>query len=196
MKLVVATQNVGKLREFRRVLEPFGFELFSARELGFADEVEETGSSFRENAKIKAQAVCRALGLPAVADDSGLCVDALGGRPGIYSARYAGEDTSYPEKIRLLLQELSSHGKADRGAAFWCAICLCFPDGHLIEAEGSVRGQIGFRPLGSNGFGYDPVFYYHGRSFAQLSDQEKDAVSHRGNALRALKRVLAAGSKQ
>lgn len=152
--------------------------------------VEETGTTFAENAFLKADAVHERTGLAAVADDSGLCVDALDGAPGVYSARYAGEETPYPEKISRLLGELEGVPEERRTARFVAHICYIGADGARIDAEGTCEGKIGWEPRGDGGFGYDPIFYVGDRSFAELSAEEKDAVSHRGKALRELARKL------
>lgn len=182
MKFVIATGNEGKVREFKRILEPMGFEAVSMKELGLALEVEETGKTFAENARLKAGAACKAAGLPAIADDSGLCVDALGGAPGVYSARYSGLGDD--ENNQKLLRELADVPDGERTARYVCAICCCFPDGTFLTAEESCEGKIGYALSGSQGFGYDPLFYVGGRSFGQYSGEEKDAISHRGKALR------------
>lgn len=182
MKFVIATGNEGKVREFKRILEPMGFEAVSMKELGIELEVEETGKTFAENARLKAGAACRAAGLAAIADDSGLCVDALGGAPGIYSARYSGLGDD--ENNQKLLRELADVPDEKRTARYVCAICCCFLDGTVLTAEQSCEGKIGYALSGSQGFGYDPLFYVDGRSFGQYGDGEKDAISHRGKALR------------
>ncbi|WP_040197497.1 XTP/dITP diphosphatase [Candidatus Soleaferrea massiliensis] len=184
MKFVIATQNQGKLKEFKRILTPLGIEVLSQKEAGVDLDVEETGTTFRENAFLKADAVCKASGLPAIADDSGLCVDYLSGAPGVYSARYAGEGASDDKCIAKLLQALDGVPKSERGAHFACHICAVFPDGGRLDAEGRCMGAIGYEKRGDGGFGYDPVFMVEDRSFSELSDSEKDAVSHRGRALR------------
>ncbi|MBQ3242906.1 MAG: RdgB/HAM1 family non-canonical purine NTP pyrophosphatase [Oscillospiraceae bacterium] len=182
MKIVIATGNSGKLREFRRILEPMGFEVVSMKELGLTLDVEETGVTFAENARIKAESVCRLSSLPAIADDSGLCVDALGGGPGVYSARYSGMgDDANNEK---LLRELQGVPYEKRTGRYACAICCLFPNGDELTAEGYCEGVIGFELSGNHGFGYDPLFYVGERSFGQYGDEEKDAISHRGKALR------------
>ncbi len=182
MKFVIATGNEGKVREFKRMLEPMGYEAVSMKELGLSLDVEETGETFAENARLKAGAACQAAGLPAIADDSGLCVDALGGAPGVYSARYSGLGDD--ENNQKLLQELAGVPDGERTARYVCAICCCFPDGTCLTAEESCEGKIGYELSGRQGFGYDPLFYVDGRSFGQYSDEEKDAISHRGKALR------------
>lgn len=186
MKIVAATTNKHKLAEFRRILAPAGIEVVSMAEAGCVLDVAETGSTFMENAEIKARALFVATGLPSLADDSGLCVDALNGAPGIFSARYGGEDMPHNEKIRLLLNELEGVPAEERTARFVAAIYCILDDGHIITCEGKVEGKIGFEPRGSEGFGYDPIFMVGTRSFAEHSDTEKDALSHRGKALREL----------
>ncbi|MDD3192337.1 MAG: RdgB/HAM1 family non-canonical purine NTP pyrophosphatase [Oscillospiraceae bacterium] len=182
MKLVIATGNEGKVREFKRILEPMGFEVSSLKEMGLVLDVEETGETFLENARTKAEAACRLTGLAAIADDSGLCVDALDGAPGVYSARYSGEgDDGNNQK---LLRELRDVPPPKRTGRYACAICCTFPDGEELTAEGTCEGIIGYELSGSRGFGYDPLFYVGERSFGQYGDEEKDAISHRGKALR------------
>lgn len=182
-KFVLATHNPGKLREMAAILEKFGIEVVMPSDLGIAVDVEETGETFAENAMLKAKAVCAASGLPAIADDSGLCVDALNGGPGVYSARYGGEELDDQGRYRLLLS--SMRGAATRNAHFTCAIACAFPDGRTLTAEGRCDGTIAFAPMGEHGFGYDPVFFLPERrkTFAQLTEEEKSAVSHRGKAL-------------
>ena len=184
MEIIVATRNQGKMREFARILEEFGCTVIGMEEAGVDMEIEEDGSTFGENATIKAMTIHKVTGKPAISDDSGLCVDYLDGRPGVYSARYQGEDTPYPEKIAALLAELKDAAPEERTARFTSAICFVGEDStpHLFEA--SCEGTIGYECRGENGFGYDPIFYVGERSFAQLSGEEKDAMSHRGKALR------------
>lgn len=184
MKLVLASDNKNKLREFRTLFDGFGIELLSKAEAGCTEEVEETGETFAENARIKAEAVMRATHLPAVADDSGLCVDALGGAPGVYSARYTGCHTDTDiDRYELLLRNLD--GRTDRSARFVCALCCVFPNGDVLAAEAACEGDILKAPRGENGFGYDPIFQPEGfeRSMAELTMEEKNAISHRGKAL-------------
>ena len=188
--IIIATHNPGKLAEFRRMLAPLGYEAVSADEAGCPDEIEENGATFAENAILKAKAVCEAAGLPAMGDDSGLCVDALGGGPGVYTARYAGEHGTPEMCIEKLLRALDGVPVEERGAYFACAIALCYPGGGLLLAEGRCDGSIAFQKDGGGGFGYDPIFLYEGRSFAALSPEEKDAVSHRGIALRKIAELL------
>ena len=184
MKFVLATQNPKKLQEMAGILANLGVEIVSQQELGVKVEVEETGTTFAENAMLKAQAVMQATGLPAIADDSGLCVKALNGAPGVYSARYGGEGLDDAGRCRLLLSNL--RGQTDRSADFQTAIACVFPDGRTLTAEGSCHGAIAFVPMGSEGFGYDPVFLVPElrKTFAQLSTEEKAGISHRGKALR------------
>ena len=191
MKICAATGNAGKLRELRRILEAQGHEVVSQKELGITIEPEETGTTFAENAMLKAKAICAASGLPAIADDSGLCVDALNGGPGVYSARYGGEELDDRGRYTLLLQNM--RGQTTRAAHFACAIACAFPDGKTLTAEGRCDGAIAFAPLGEGGFGYDPVFLVpeKGKTFGQLTAEEKGAISHRGKALRAFSEKLA-----
>ena len=186
MKLILASNNANKLKEFRSLVADLDIELLSQKEAGCDFEVEETGTTFEENAYLKASAVTEATGIAAVADDSGLCVDALGGEPGIYSARYGlGHAASDEERYRYLLQKME--GVEDRSARFVCCICCTFPDGSVIRSRGACEGEILLAPKGQNGFGYDPVFHplCLDKSMAELSPEEKNAISHRGKALRA-----------
>jgi XTP/dITP diphosphohydrolase len=197
--LVVATRNRGKTKEFREAFAALGVEVRDLNETNGVPEIEETGATFAENAYIKAKAAAERLGLPVLADDSGLCVDALGGAPGVYSARYAGERASDVDNIAKLLRELDASGAkpapapggpASYGAGrFVCALALYSPArGSRLEAEGSVDGWILSEPRGTGGFGYDPIFWLpeFGRTMAELAPEEKNAVSHRGRALRQL----------
>ncbi len=184
MKLVLASKNAHKLVEMRDILSQLGVEVVLESEVGVDVDVEETGATFEENAFLKARAVMEASGLPAIADDSGLCVDALNGAPGIYSARYGGVDSDQA-RYRLLLENL--RGAGARTAHFHTAIVCCFPNGDRLDAAGDCFGTIAYAPQGDNGFGYDPVFFVPElrKTFAQLTPEEKNAISHRGNALRA-----------
>lgn len=186
MKFVIATHNKHKLQELQRILTPLGIEAVTAD----LSEVEETGTTFAENACLKAKAACKETGLPAVADDSGLEVDALDGRPGVYSARYAGEGATDAQRIEKLLGELSEVPAEKRGARFVSAICCVFPNGDILRAEGECPGSIAFVPAGEDGFGYDPIFLCGEKTFAQMTATEKDAVSHRGKALEKFNLVL------
>lgn len=189
-QFVLATHNPGKLEEMRAILSALGVEVLSPAEAGASIEVEETGATFAENALLKAKAVCAAAGLPAIADDSGLCVDALNGGPGVYSARYGGEELDDRGRCMLLLS--SMRGQTTRAAHFSCAVACAFPNGDVLTAEGRCDGAIAFAPLGTGGFGYDPVFLVpgKGKTFGQLSAEEKSAVSHRGKALAAFAEKL------
>ena len=184
-KFVLATHNPGKLAEMKAILSGLGVEVVSPAEAGVEVDVEETGTTFAENAMLKAKAICAAAGLPAIADDSGLCVDALNGGPGVYSARYGGEELDDRKRRLLLLR--NRRGQTTRAAHFTCAVACAFPDGDTLTAEGRCDGAIAFAPLGEGGFGYDPVFLIpeKGKTFGQLSPEEKSAISHRGKALAA-----------
>ena len=184
MRFVLATHNPGKLREMGEILKDFGIEVVSPRDLGITVDVEETGTTFVENAMLKAKAICKAANLPAIADDSGLCVDALNGAPGVYSARYGGEGLDDKGRYMLLLSSL--RGAPTRAAHFACAVACAFPNGDTLTAEGRCDGSIAYAPLGEGGFGYDPVFLLPGtgKTFGQLTQEEKSAVSHRGRALK------------
>ncbi|HXL68129.1 MAG TPA: RdgB/HAM1 family non-canonical purine NTP pyrophosphatase [Xanthobacteraceae bacterium] len=186
-RVVIATHNPGKLKEMRELLLPHGVEAVAASELGLV-EPEETGSSFAENARIKAVAAARAAKLPAFADDSGLVVEALGGAPGIHSARWAGPDRNFGRAMRVIGEKLKGQGATDparRRAAFVAALCLAWPDGHMEEFEGRVDGTIADAPRGSEGFGYDPIFLPDGftRTFGEMSAEEKHGLPPRGQGL-------------
>jgi len=193
VKLLVATKNKGKLREFQKIMEDLGLTLVSPDTLGLELSLVEDGATFTENAAMKARAYAEASGLPTLADDSGLEVDALGGRPGVLSARYAGEGASDAERRRRLLAELAGVPDAERIARFRCAMALVW-NGALYVTEGSVEGMIAREERGSGGFGYDPVFVVPelGRTMAELAADEKNAISHRGKAARAMRAVLMA----
>lgn len=190
-KFVLATHNPGKLAEMGAILSGLGVEVVSPADLGITVDVEETGSTFAENAMLKAKAICAAAGLPAIADDSGLCVDALNGGPGVYSARYGGEGLDDKGRYMLLLN--SMRGQTTRKAHFACAIACAFPNGDELTAQGQCDGAIAFAPMGEGGFGYDPVFLVpeKGKTFGQLTAEEKSAISHRGKALRDFSEKLA-----
>ena len=182
-KFVLATHNPGKLKEMGAILARFGVEVVSPKDLGLTVDVEETGTTFAENAMLKAKAICAAAKLPAIADDSGLCVDALNGGPGVYSARYGGEGLDDKGRYMLLLNSL--RGQSTRTAHFTCAIACAFPNGDTLTAEGRCDGTIAYAPMGEGGFGYDPVFFVPElkKTFGQLTAEEKSAISHRGRAL-------------
>ena len=188
MKVVLASRNPHKLVEISRITQKFGMELVLQSELGVDIDVEETGTSFEENSYLKARAVMEATGLPALADDSGIAVDALNGEPGIYSARY-GFDESLDDwgRLQLLLKNTENVPDGQRQAQFVCVITLVTPEGKVIQARGEVHGELLRAPAGERGFGYDPIFYYppFGKSLAEVSAEEKNQVSHRANALRA-----------
>ena len=190
MKLVLASKNQKKLVEMNDILSRLGVQVCSEAEAGVDVEVEETGTTFEENSLLKARAVMEASGMPAIADDSGLCVDALGGAPGVYSARYGGEGLDDRGRTRLLLENL--RGQMTRTAKFVSVITCCFPNGDVLSARGESQGTIAYAPMGEGGFGYDPVFFVPGlkKTFAQLTPEEKNAISHRGRALRAFQEKL------
>lgn len=191
MKFIIATNNPQKLIELERILSPLGINAVSPKDERIClEDVEENGSTFMENSFIKADAACKKTGLPAIADDSGICVDALNGEPGIYSARFAGENATDIDKNNLILKRLENTPESDRGAHYTCAVTCVFPNGDKIQVEGKCFGRIAYEPDGDGGFGYDPIFLYNGVSFGKVSADEKDKVSHRGNALRMFKAEL------
>ena len=187
MKVVLASKNKHKLVEISQITEKFGFELVLQSELGVDIDVEETGTTFEENSFLKAEAVMKATGLPALADDSGIAVDALNGEPGIYSARY-GFDESLDDwgRLQLLLKNTEHVPDGQRQAQFVCVITMVTPEGQTIQARGEIHGELTREARGENGFGYDPIFYYPplGKTTAELSSEEKNQVSHRANALK------------
>lgn len=187
MKLVLASKNAHKLIEMQAILTDHGVEVVLEGDVGVDIDVEETGATFEENALLKAKAVMEATGLPAVADDSGLCVDALNGAPGIYSARYGGEEIGDTGRYKLLLENM--RGMLDRRCKFVSCICACFPNGDTVTARGECHGTLAYAPKGADGFGYDPVFFVPGlkKTFAELTAEEKNAISHRGVALAEFK---------
>ena len=188
MIFVIASNNKKKIEELERILNPLEIYTKTAEQLGKElPAVEETGATFEENAELKAKAACESTGFPAIADDSGLVIDALGGKPGVFSARYAGEGATDEEKINKILAEMMTSGSSDRSAHVECVICCYFPNGDKIFAHGRCDGTIGYAPRGTNGFGYDPRFFVEGnKTFAELSDNQKDVMSHRGKALKDL----------
>lgn len=193
MKFVVATNNKKKLKELNRILIPLGIDAVTAKDVNVdLGDVEENGTTFEENAYIKAKSAFDLLNgeYCVVADDSGLCVDALGGKPGVFSARYGGEGLSDIDRYNKLLSDMKDVAEKDRGAYFACSICAIMTDGTVVRAFGKCDGMISFSPVGEGGFGYDPVFMVGDKSFSQLSADEKDKCSHRGNALRELKLKL------
>ena len=191
MDFLIATHNMKKRDELARILAPLGVCVLTADEVGVTlTDVEETGKTFEENAFLKADSGCRESGLPCIADDSGLEVDALGGAPGVYSARYAGEHGNDQKNNALLLENLKAVPAPRRTARFVSSVCCVFPDGRHFTVHGTGEGTIAFEPHGEGGFGYDPLFLVGEKTFGELTAQEKDRVSHRGNALRKLAQEL------
>ena len=191
-KIIFATGNEGKMKEVRTILEDLGLPVLSLKDAGITADVEENGTTFEENAQIKAKAIMEMTGALVLADDSGLEVDALDKEPGIYSARYMGHDTSYHIKNQNIIDRLEGKVGEERSARFVCAIAAAFPDGRVLITRGTMEGQIGYEEKGENGFGYDPIFYlpeYQCYS-AELSLEEKNKLSHRGKALRLMKERL------
>ncbi len=192
MRIIFATGNKDKMKEIRAILADLGMEILSMKEAGLASDIVEDGATFEENAEIKARAVaglCRDIVL---ADDSGLEIDALGGEPGIYSARYMGEDTSYRVKNMNLIDRLAGVPDERRTARFVCAIAAVFPNGSCEVVRGTIEGRIGYEESGSNGFGYDPIFIApeYGCTTAELSEEQKNRISHRGKALEKMKTII------
>lgn len=192
MKVVFASKNAHKLQELQDILSAQGVEVILESAAGVDVEVEETGTTFEENSLLKARAVMEASGLPAIADDSGLMVDALNGAPGVYSARYGGPGLDDAGRYRLLLENM--RGVLDRKCRFVSAITLCMPSGDIVTARGECPGTLAYAPQGENGFGYDPIFFVpeKKKTFAQLTAEEKNAISHRGRALRLFQEKLSA----
>ncbi len=198
MKIVFATGNKNKMKEIRKILGGLGMEIQSMAEAGVDDDVEENGSSFAENSMIKARAVASELKAKGdedcivLADDSGLEIDYFNGEPGIYSARYMGHDTPYSEKNAAIIERLSGVKDEDRTARFVCAISAVLPDGKELSTLGKMEGRIGYEIAGENGFGYDPIFFLpeYGKTSAEISEDEKNAISHRGKALRSMAKLL------
>ena len=188
-KIVFATGNEGKMREVRLILQDLGFPVLSMKETGVSLDIEENGTTFAENAMIKARAVWEKTGGIVLADDSGLVVDYLGGEPGVYSARYLGEDTSYEIKNQAIIDRLADAKEEERTARFVSAIAAVLPDGSELVTEGTVEGLIAHEPAGSGGFGYDPIFYLpeYGVTSAEIPIEKKNEISHRGKALEAMK---------
>lgn len=188
---LIATHNMKKRDELYRILSPLGIDVKTADQLGIEiTDVDETGETFYENALLKAESGCRESGMPCVADDSGLAVDYLVGAPGVYSARFAGEHGNDEKNNNKLLKLLSDLPAEERTARFVSVVCCVFPNGDIITARGECKGYIGFEPKGNGGFGYDPLFMVGDKSFAELTPEEKDSLSHRGNALRLLSEKL------
>ena len=192
MKLIAATNNAHKVVDFKRILEPLGFTVLSQKEAGIHVEAEETGTTFEENAYLKAKAVYDASGLPTVADDSGIAVDALNGAPGVYSARYGGPSLNDVDRYEKLLHEMDGVPDEKRTARFVCAISLILSSDQVFGFTGVCEGKIGYGPRGENGFGYDPIFMVGDKSTAELLPEDKDKISHRGQALRKMEQMLSA----
>ena len=188
MRLIIATGNEDKVREIDEILEGTGFEAISMKQAGFNPDIVEDGTTFEENALKKAMAVHELSGEYVIADDSGLCIDALDGAPGIYSARFCGEDSTYEEKFRKIFEMLADVPEDKRTAQFVCAIAVVKPDGTSFTVRGECRGVLHEKPVGENGFGYDPIFYVpeFGMTTAQMDPEVKNSISHRGRALRAM----------
>lgn len=186
MDIIMATGNMNKIREIREMLEGTNLHVVSMKEAGVEADIEETGSTFEENAIIKAETICRLTQKVVIADDSGLEIDALGGEPGIYSSRYMGEDTPYNIKNAELIRRLEGVPDELRTARFVCAMAIAYPDGKTSVCRGEFEGRIAYEPAGENGFGYDPILYLpdRGCTSAELSPEEKNAISHRGKALK------------
>ena len=191
-RIIFATGNEGKMREIRMILEDLGVPVLSMKEAGISADIEENGKSFAENAAIKAKAIMEMTGEIVMADDSGLEIDYLDGAPGIYSARFMGEDTSYDIKNKALIDKLAGVPDEKRTARFVCAIACALSDGQILESRGTMEGIIGYEIKGENGFGYDPIFYLPecGCTSAEISPEKKNELSHRGKALRAMKEKL------
>ncbi len=191
-RIIFATGNEGKMREIRMILEDLGVPIISMKEAGIFTTVEENGSSFEENAALKARAVMEQTGGIVLADDSGLEIDWLDGAPGIYSARFMGEETSYDIKNAALIEKLAGVPDEKRTARFVCAIACALPDGRILTSRGVMEGRIGYEIRGKNGFGYDPIFYLpeYGCTSAEISPEQKNELSHRGKALRSMKEKL------
>jgi XTP/dITP diphosphohydrolase len=192
MKLLIATHNPGKLREYSELLAGLPFELLTLDQVGIHDDVEETGATLSENARLKSESYARQSGLLTLADDSGLEVDALGGEPGVHSKRYAGQGKSDAERTQFLLAKLREVPREKRGARFRCAIAIAAPKGHCWSSEGMCEGEIAFEPRGEFGFGYDPLFILRegGMRMAELATDEKNRVSHRARAAKGAREIL------
>ena len=191
-KIIFATGNEGKMKEIRRILADPSLEILSLKDAGINADIDENGKSFEENAMIKAEAICKMTGEIVLADDSGLEIDYLNKEPGIYSARYMGEDTSYHIKNANLVERLEGVPDEKRTARFVCAIAAVLPDGRELTTRATIEGRIGYEEKGTNGFGYDPIFYVpeFGKTTAELTEEEKNQVSHRGKALELMKEEL------
>ena len=192
MRLIFATGNENKMKEIRMILADCGYEIQSMKEAGIDIDIVEDGKTFEENATIKATAIAKIAGCVVLADDSGLEVDAMDKAPGIYSARWEGEDTPYSIKNQKIIDNLAGVPDEERTARFVCAIAAAFPDGRVETRRGTIEGRIAYEPAGENGFGYDPIFYVpeFGKTTAELDPEEKNKISHRGKALRMIREVL------
>lgn len=190
--MIFATTNQGKVREIKAILGDIGEDILSLKEAGISADIVEDGSTFEENAIIKAKAIMELTGQIVLADDSGLEVDAMNKEPGIYSARFMGEDTPYEEKNRAIIERLEGVEGDARSARFVCVIAAAFPDGEVITTRGTIEGIIAKEPAGANGFGYDPIVYVpeYGMTTGQMEPEQKNAISHRGKALVAMKKIL------
>lgn len=191
-EVILASSNQGKVREVQAMLQDMGMRVVPLCETGFTDEIEENGSTFAENAALKAETVRNALHKPVLADDSGLEIDCLDKQPGIYSARYLGHDTPYDLKNKMILEKLEGVAEEDRSARFVCAMALALPDGETIITQATMEGMIGYESRGENGFGYDPIFYLpeFGMTSAEITPAQKNEISHRAKALRKMKEAL------
>lgn len=190
MKLIIASNNKGKIREFKKILEPMGYEVVSQKESGINIDVEENGKTFEENAAIKARAIYAVSKSAILADDSGIVIDALGGAPGVYSARYGTPDLDDEGRTALVLKNMKGVPDSERTARYVAAIHFIDELGNEISVRGTCEGKIGYEPIGENGFGYDPIFVYGDKTFAQHTEEFKNSVSHRANALKALAEKL------
>ncbi len=197
MKVIFATGNENKLREIRQITADMDIEIVSMKDAGCYADVEETGTTFEENAYLKASAIAKKSGFPTLADDSGLEIDHLGKEPGIYSSRYMGEDTPYPVKNKELIRRMEGVPDEERTARFVCAICYVRLDGSSETVKATMEGRVAYEPAGSNGFGYDPIFFLpdRGCTSAELPPEEKNLISHRGKALRMMRDILAKEAK-
>lgn len=190
--VIIATNNQGKVKDFEALFTPLGIQVRSLKDYPTVEEIEETGTTFEENAILKAEHLCQILNVPVIADDSGLIVDALEGRPGVYSARYAGLHKSDEDNLQKVLREMQNVFPGKRTARFYCALALAVPGKKTITVKGTVEGYIGTEKKGTNGFGYDPIFFLPelDRTMAQLTSEEKSNLSHRGNAMKELMKVI------
>ena len=189
-KIIIASNNNGKISELKKLLEPLNIEVLSQKEAGTNIDIEENGSTYSENATLKATAIFNLKNIPVIADDSGLEIEFLSGKPGIYTARFLGKDTPYQDKHKKILEMLKNAKDDERTARFICAICYIDENGEQHIFEETCEGKIAYEPKGINGFGYDPIFEYNGKVFAEMSNIEKNKISHRGKALKSLVNFL------